>query len=198
MTYKNITHLTPFQRRFDNARDSRAQNAALCAGRTNTLHFKTFLNRRGDIIRDLGYAEYMLICLLYDTGIRVSEALAVRSKDVDWTGKVLIRSTKTNQSFIIQTGINNDMWTDTTCLCTLDTHSLNRYRIYRTMQRYGLYNTYGKNRKKSVTHSGRHEVALNTLEMSQSEQTVKDVLHHRSLKSTQHYLTKPRDDQKNK
>lgn len=168
------------------------QTAALCATRSIDKHFANFATMNINTSQSLSQSEHALICLLYSSGLRVSEVLRIRSCDIVQNRGIVITTSKSKQSVLVVPLYNHDFWFNPQKVTQLDVSTTDRFRLYRIMKQYGLSEIYGTNKKASVTHSGRHEITLATQNVKNDVNLLKQVLHHKSIKAQKYYVKQPK------
>ena len=149
------------------------------------LTFKIFSNYA------VPYFQKLVIAVLFSSGCRVSEALALRKGDFTESGQFIIRGLKKSESAVYQLAsfdcfrYRYDLINDSLLA------SLNRWHIYRLLRSLGIYSKFAGNQCASVTHYFRHLIALEQAEASFDSKVTSRTLRHKSLKNVEYY-TKPK------
>lgn len=150
----------------------------------NELTFKIFSNYA------IPYYQKLVIAVLFSSGCRVSEALALRKSNFTESGQFVVKGLKKSESAVYQLAsfdcfkfsfaqINDS------CLA-----SLNRWHIYRLLRSLGIYSHFAGNQCASVTHYFRHLIALEQAEASFEAKVTSRTLRHKSLKNVEFYTKK--------
>ena len=151
----------------------------------NELNIKIFSNYA------IPYYQKLMIAVLFSSGCRVSEALALRKGDFTESGQFIIRGLKKSESAVYQLAsfdcfrYRYDLINDSLLA------SLNRWHIYRLLRSLGIYSKFAGNQCASVTHYFRHLIALEQAEASFDSKVTSRTLRHKSLKNVEYY-TKPK------
>lgn len=132
----------------------------------------------------------ILIELLFNSGIRISEALRIHSSDISANGSVFIRgSKKSGDRFIYSSMFRLEL---------LKLRSINaylfsdysRFFVYRFLKSNGIFLAYSSGSNKSVTHAFRHlATSIDNSDISHLN-ALKSFINHRSSISTLHYINR--------
>jgi integrase len=138
-------------------------------------------------LKDESPALFHLIQLLEVTGLRISEALAIRPWDISMKGMINIRSAKSSNNRLVHASSTLQYMLRCKELGVYPFDGLDRFYVYRQFKRLGIGAVYGDNKNKSVTHSFRHEVVLDSLTITEELNSAQQYLGHKSIKSTEQY-----------
>lgn len=132
----------------------------------------------------------ILIELLFNSGIRISEALRIHSSDISQNGSVFIRgSKKSGDRFIYSSMFRLEL---------LQLRSINaylfadysRFFVYRFLKSNGVFLAYSTGSNQSVTHAFRHiATSIDNSDISHLN-ALKSFINHKSAFSTLHYIKK--------
>lgn len=132
----------------------------------------------------------ILIELLFNSGIRISEALRIHSSDISANGSVFIRgSKKSGDRFIYSSMFRLEL---------LKLRSINaylfaeysRFFVYRFLKSNGIFLAYSSGSNKSVTHAFRHiATSIDNYDISHLN-ALQTFINHKSSSSTLHYINK--------
>lgn len=138
------------------------------------------------------YSEDKIFCTLVELmmchGLRVSEVIGIKPSDISPRGVIRVRAKKNSLDKLVESKnyrhvilhIRNKGF-------IIDRH-YNRHLFYRRFRKYGVYGVYGSNTKRSVTHSMRHEVALDLMQISGDIENVQLGLGHKNRDNSYIYV----------
>lgn len=144
-----------------------------------------------------GLRDYVLMLLLYDTGIRISEATSIRKKDILESGQIYVMG-KGKKERIVPVGNTcfsalqeyikaiDDLSSDKPIFVTVYNNVLNRQTFNRRVQAYA--------KKAGITgvrvscHTFRHSFAKNFLMNGGDIYSLKAILGHETLEMVKKYL----------
>ena len=132
----------------------------------------------------------ILIELLFNSGIRISEALKIHSADISANGSVFIRgSKKSGDRFIYSSMFRLELLK----LRSINTYlfaDYSRFFVYRFLKSNGIFLAYSSGSNKSVTHAFRHiATSIDSTDISHLN-ALKSFINHKSSFSTLHYINK--------
>jgi integrase len=148
--------------------------------------------RISDIIQNKQLAQVLrcVIELQFLHGLRISEVLNITSLDITRNGRIRIKGLKGSFDRFVVSSNFTEFWTVTgQHLLPLST-TYSRFYFYREYKKLGIGAHFGNSLNKSVTHYFRHAVALDSQEKFENLTDTKMVLGHKSIKSTEKYVTK--------
>lgn len=132
----------------------------------------------------------ILIELLFNSGIRISEALRIHSSDISRNGSIFVRgSKKSGDRFIYSSMFRLEL---------LQLRSINaylfadysRFFVYRFLKANGIFLAYSSGSNQSVTHAFRHiATSIDSQDISHLN-ALKSFINHKSSFSTLHYINK--------
>ena len=123
--------------------------------------------------------------LLY--GLRVSEVLSIHGSAISYDGTIKVKVSKSDGYMYIRDDVFNDFWVNKVRNLHLDISYINRFYLYRLYKRKGFYILKANNVNNSVTHSLRQLRASIIEYQFKDKESVKAVLNHKSIKSSQYY-----------
>jgi integrase len=123
--------------------------------------------------------------LLY--GLRVSEVLSIHGGVISFDGTIKIRVSKSDGYVFVRDDVFIDFWVGKVRNLGLNISYINRFYLYRLYKRKGFYILKSDNVNNSVTHSLRQLRASLIENQFNDKESVKAVLNHRSIKSSQYY-----------
>jgi integrase len=164
-----------------------AQSATLC-DKGNEKEDQIFSQLKA-FIENSKEPEHLkaLVCIMFQNGLRVSEALKIRSCDVNKNLLIRVRGLKNSNDRIIQPIFYRNFWESFSKKNLEMSNYFNRFFIYRICKKYGLsfYKGHGKNL--SVTHSGRHIFVREMENLKVEEKSMSSAIGHKSSRSTKFY-----------
>ena len=151
----------------------------------NELTFKIFSNYA------IPYFQKLVIAVLFSSGCRVSEALALRKANFTESGQFVVRGSKRSESAVYQLASFDCFKFRYELINDSLLASLNRWHIYRLLRAFGVYSYFDGNQYASVTHYFRHLIALEQAKASFEAKVTSRTLRHKSLKNVEYYTKKP-------
>lgn len=162
-----------------------------------------------DTSKDTGKRNYLLIILLYDTGVRVSELLNIKLNDIDYenkTIKILGKGDKerlvyfTNDTYYVLIEyikyIHSEFENHSNYLFSKNKGSvLSRNEVYNIIRKYGED---AKINKIVTPHVLRHSLATHMIQNDADVMSVKTILGHSNVSTTQIYTHLNKKDLKAK
>lgn len=165
-----------------------AQNAKLCVpGNVPGLPEYEYLIK---IIEDtrLSFVIRLLIDFMLSSGCRVSAAIYQQGFFVRYGGTIDVYEPKTKQHVIFRSIYFNSYYSRLPVgYCRQFTH-LSRFQVYRVFVKLGINYSFEGSVNNTVTHAPRHIVALTTISSTGNINDVKEVLKHKSSKSSENYV----------
>jgi integrase/recombinase XerD len=151
-----------------------------------------------DTTRDLGIRDRAILELLYATGLRASELVALRLSDVDWDRGVLVCLGKGSRERLVPIGRSAMEWltrylpvrqrwlgsrVSAWLFISPRGHALTRQALWKLVARYGRAAGLGR----VMPHMLRHTFATHLLEHGADLRSVQMMLGHSDLSTTQVY-----------
>jgi integrase len=129
-----------------------------------------------------------LVDIIFQGGLRISDAMRINFSCIDENLNIVIHQGKGSKPLRITPVNYRDYWRKVYAKKLTPYQHFNYMFFYRLFKKFGLviFVSNGKNSK--VTHSGRFLVASEVYEKNENIELVSDVLGHKSVKSTEHYL----------
>lgn len=128
----------------------------------------------------------MELQLLY--GLRITEVLRIDYTAITSLGSIRIRGLKSSEDRLVTPVIYQSFWLKMRTACTCFPSSLNRFYFYRLYKRIGLYDVFGSNKNKSVTHMLRYNYVCSLIQSDMNIFEIQQLLGHKSINSTIHYV----------
>lgn len=157
----------------------------------------------------IGQRDFLLYKLLYDTGVRVSELINIKINDIDIENRIIkilgkgnkeriVLFTESTKKYLLEY-INNYVNKINTNIHYLFTKSngkpINRVEVYNIIRKYAEKVNINK---KITPHVIRHTFATHMIQNDADVLTVKTILGHSKLSTTQLYTHLNKKDLKNK
>lgn len=145
-----------------------------------------------DILRDrcLSTSVKLVIELQFMYGLRITSLLNLTTSDITQSGALRIKQGKGSEDLIVYSQRYSEYLQKIRNVSGSKICDYSRFYFYRLYMKKGLYEEYGKNMKRSVTHMFRHNIALSMKNSNISVEEVKRFLGHKSIKSTRNYYDK--------
>ena len=134
--------------------------------------------------------HWKLACIIHLTylhGLRISEVLSIKGNDIMKNGTIKIKALKKSNQRVITTGKYHSQLLRYVSKPVYIFSEFNRYWCYHQFKKLGISFKFGNNSVHSVTHAGRHIVALLQKENNIATVTTQSYLGHKSEKSTEVY-----------
>ena len=141
------------------------------------------------VLRDRSPMEAIWMDLLLCSGVRVSEVIGLTRERVLSPRTALILGVKGSADRIVTLNYSPPFSDLSLADWWRWENASNRWTIYRMCKEYGIYEQVLGNRKLAVTHLGRHEFVSELERQGLTPEQIQKLIGHRSLKSTQWYLT---------
>ena len=138
----------------------------------------------------VGTYEKAIIELQFLYGLRISEALNIHFSDVLFNGSIKIKGSKGSENRIVYPVEYRDFWIHLHNSKATIPSSYNRFYFYRIYKKYGISGIIGDNVNTSVTHYLRFMFVQQLVSSGQDPEQLQQILGHKSIRSTIHYLTK--------
>lgn len=188
----DILHVSKGKRRVKSVLSPSAQNVIQCEATTGRGWDWQTLKDRFTQISTYDKKVAAIFDLQFAGGCRISEVLEISFADIDDLGKVTIRSQKGGTVRVIQSSFSAQLLAEFKRKKQMPFAGINRFYVYRVYKRFGISQFYGENKRASVTHLPRHEVALASQLAEREIEVTKSQLGQKSSKSTTHYTGKER------
>lgn len=141
-----------------------------------------------------GFRDYLLLELLYSTGLRVSECVTLKYSDIDFVqGTIKVTGKGAKQRIIPMTNILKNIFqslkydrSDLYIFTNSSSKPLSRQSVFLIVKKY--WNQLNEVSHSMSPHSFRHAFASHMLEGGARLRDVQILLGHTSISSTQHYL----------
>lgn len=133
---------------------------------------------------------WYIIELMWAGGLRVSEALQIKSKNITSSGHILIKGLKNSSNRIIYSNESKAYLLYCKKTGVAPFADYNRFFVYREFIKYGIILQNGRNNKQLVTHSIRHSVALSQQYSGIDINETSIMLGHKNKKNTEYYRKK--------
>jgi len=137
---------------------------------------------------DLTSFDRAVLELQFLYGLRISEVLNITPSDISPQGLIKIRGLKGSESRIIYAVMFKAFWQLMRVNNWMIPKSYNRFYFYRLYKKKGIYEVFGNNSKKSVTHFLRYNYLLSLLQQNMKIEEIQLILGHKSIRSTIHYV----------
>lgn len=129
----------------------------------------------------------VLTDLLFTNGLRVSEALSIRSADIASNGMVKVRGLKGSKDRICYTTLMSRELVALRSTGGLIFGNLSRFYVYREFKKLGISFSVPGMEKKAVTHAPRHLFVLQAKASGWDTADTQAAIGHNSIQSTEYY-----------
>ena len=131
-----------------------------------------------------------IIELQFLFGLRISEALQIDHSQVMFNGAINIRGLKGSNDRFVYPVKYRDFWLQVKRSNSSPGQYYNRFYFYRLYKKIGISGLLSFNKNHSVTHYMRYMYVLQLLKETDNVESIKNLLGHKSIKSTMHYIEK--------
>lgn len=128
--------------------------------------------------------------LLFTYGLRVSEVLGIRSEHLRNGEKIWIGGKKRSGDRYINYSEIRSIIRSRSMIKGYIFEGYNRFWVYRELKKLGVVVSIEGNKKKAVTHAGRHLNAQELKRAGDSITAIQSFYQHKSQKSTEYYANK--------
>lgn len=165
-----------------------AQIIKLCDG---GMVAETQMGKYDDVVKklkDVNIKLWVLVRILFDNGLRISECLNIKGTDISFNYQVKVFGLKGSSDRLINCSEFKDVLKLYRGSFVLVFNEFNRYYIYRVLKKYGLCHTYSGNVRASVTHQGRHLMGQSVRLIEGGDVSVSQALGHRNENNAKYYV----------
>ncbi len=135
------------------------------------------------------------ICeLLFVHGLRISEALNIKGSDISPKGHIKIKGLKKSKDRIISVGLHKSFWLSMRNITQKIGDVYSRFYFYREFKKRGIRLEFNGYKNAAVTHAPRHLLIKELSILDKDLTLVQSTLGHKSIKSTQHYDKKSKQN----
>lgn len=165
-----------------------AQSTGLCKSSCNTDSVYNTILTALVKLRDYNSIIFYIAELQFSAGLRISEVLQIKYKDITKTGHVLIRALKGSRDRIVYSQNSCDYLLQCRVNAVDPFTMFNRYFIYRCYKKFHINFDLGHSSKSSVTHAFRHVYAMIQKNANISKKDIGRSLGHKNESSVDYYL----------
>ena len=140
--------------------------------------------------KDVSVEIKVIISLMAEAGLRVSEALSIKASDILSNGQIRIKSKKRGQVRFITPFRYGELWKSKKLQIVSYIQCVDRFFIYRICEKYGFYFNAGANKNRKVTHYFRYLYMQSLLLNDLNESERATIVGHSSKKSQLYYYDK--------
>lgn len=141
---------------------------------------------------DMSRYEMSIVELQLLFGLRISEALSIRHNHIMFDGSIFVPGQKGSSDRVVYPVRFRDFWISVKNKQYVPPPSYNRFHFYRLYRKKGIYLALKGNKKGSATHLMRYLYIAKILNETKDIDQVRQLIGHRSIKSTLHYVNKLR------
>jgi len=145
------------------------------------------INLQLDKIKLQDNIAYVIIKLMYDNGLRVSEVLNISYYDILPNGNILIKGLKKSNNRIIFSTEFKEFFNNCKKHFITPFNGYDRFYIYRILKSFNISIKTKNSSKNSVTHSFRHLYIHNLKSVDIDLKTIQQQVGHKSIKNTANY-----------
>jgi integrase len=130
-----------------------------------------------------------VILLQEITGCRISEVLRLRTNDILLPDTLILHGVKHSRSRSVRVPELSQQFSTAAKFPGHFLFSISYDQVRRWYLRLGIYNQFTSQSRKAVTHSLRYRY-INAVSAKSDVETTQDIIGHKSINSTEHYLSK--------
>jgi integrase len=131
-----------------------------------------------------------LIALMWENGLRVSEALGISEYDILHNNRIRVKGAKGSNTRYVTPVAYRDVWFDEKLRMPVYLRHLSRFYVYRLCKRYGFYYSQLGEGNSKVTHYFRYLYMLTMKLDDLNERERAELIGHKNVKSQLYYYDK--------
>lgn len=136
---------------------------------------------------DISETDKAVIEIMFLYGLRISEVLAINSNSINSRNQIMIKGLKGSNNRLITPVYSVSYWQKVKTY-NLQDHTINgRFYYYRLFKKLGFSTMAPGNKKKSVTHSFRHNFITEIMKETENIEIAKELIGHKNSNSTKYY-----------
>lgn len=167
-----------------------AQNIKLCVPGSSKLIDIARQSRLEFLYKSEPWHISLIVHLLADYGLRVSEALSIKATDITSNGQIVIKGSKGSSNRLIVINEYRERLIDLRKSSFNPIKSIDRFVIYRLLKKYNItgQSTYGS--KNAVCHQFRYDVAKDIQSVTNDLNETAKLIGHKSSSNTAIYVNR--------
>lgn len=158
-----------------------------CAGRRDFERFAALCFGLISPANDTPVFLKAIIELMLLNGLRVSEVLNIKGADISASGIILVKGLKGSNNRFCSVSIYRDFWIKRRKIPETLGAVYSRFFLYREFKKLGISLLTNNSSKQAVTHAFRHMLVTGALSIEKDFTAAKNLVGHKSTKSTHHY-----------
>ena len=179
-----------FERRIKSESKPTAQNIKLCEPGSSQLIDQTRRSRLNQLYKAEPWHICLVVHLLADYGLRISEALSIKATDITSNGQIIIKGSKGSSNRLIVINEYRDRLIDLRKSSFNPIKNIDRFVIYRVLKKWSIEgkSTYGS--KNAVCHQFRYDVAKDIQSVTKDLNETAKLIGHKSSSNTAIYVNR--------
>lgn len=167
-----------------------AQNIKLCDPGIDQSIDLARISRLNQLYRHEPWHVSLVVHLLADYGLRVSEALSIKATDITSNGQIIIKGSKGSSNRLIVINEFRDRLIDLRHSSFNPIKNIDRFVIYRVLKKWSVEgkSTYGS--KNAVCHQFRYDVAKDIQSVTNDLNETAKLIGHKSSSNTAIYVNR--------
>lgn len=167
-----------------------AQNIRLCELGARQLTDTARHSRLNQLYKAEPWHISLVVHLLADYGLRISEALSINATDITSNGQIIIKGSKGSSNRLIVINEYRDRLIDLRKSSFNPIKNIDRFVIYRILKKWNIEgkSTYGS--KNAVCHQFRYDVAKDIQSVTNDLNETAKLIGHKSSSNTAIYVNR--------
>ena len=167
-----------------------AQNIKVCEPGTSQSIDLARQSRLNQLYKAEPWHISLIVHLLADYGLRVSEALSIKATDITSNGQIVIKGSKGSSNRLIVINEYRDRLIDLRKSAFNPIKNIDRFVVYRLLKKYNITGQSSYGSKNAVCHQFRYDVAKDIQSVTNDLNETAKLIGHKSSSNTAIYVNR--------
>lgn len=167
-----------------------AQNIKLCEPSNSQLIDSARQSRLNQLYKAEPWHISLVIHLLADYGLRVSEALSIKATDITSNGQIIIKGSKGSSNRLIVINEYRDRLIDLRSSGFNPIKNIDRFVVYRVLKRWNIEGKFSYGSKNAVCHQFRYNFVKDIQSVTNDLNETAKLIGHKSSFNTAIYVNR--------
>ena len=167
-----------------------AQNIKLCEPADSRLVDGARQSRLTQLYKSEPWHISLVVHLLADYGLRVSEALSIKATDITSNGQIIIKGSKGSSNRLIVINEYRDRLIDLRNSSFNPINDIDRFVIYRVLKKWSINGEFSYGSKNAVCHQFRYNFAKDIQSVTNDLNETAKLIGHKSSSNTAIYVNR--------